>query len=165
MRTIVFIRHAKSLHPEYVSRDIERHLAARGYSDALESAKWCLSQKLVPDSLITSPAVRAYTTAMIFANVYAYPINKLVLHAAIYNAADEALFYVLNEMDDKHQCVFVFGHNPGMTDVVNLLCGNVIGHLPTAGVAVVNVDCTSWSDIKPGTANLKTVFSNHKELE
>lgn len=164
-RTIVFIRHGKSLHPEYISNDIERHLASRGYIDVTESGKWCLTQKLSPDLMMSSPAIRAYSTAMIVANVYAYPINKLVINSSIYNASDKALFYVLSEINDKHHCVFLFGHNPGFTDIVNLLCGVVISHLPTSGVAVVQIECNSWAELIPGTGILKTVFSSHKEME
>ena len=163
--TIVFIRHGKSLHPEYISFDIERHLAPRGYVDVSESANWCVSQKLAPDLMITSPAIRAYSTAMLVANVCDYPLNKLVLNASVYNASADALFYVLNEINSKHRCVFLFGHNPGFTDIVNLLCGPVITHLPTSAVAVVQIDRNTQGELIPGTGQLKTVFSSHKEME
>lgn len=163
---LVVIRHAKSLYNDYVTTDSERHLAERGYNDIDLTAKWLVQKKIFPDLIITSPAIRAYSTAFIVANRVGYEMHKIQLSSSIYEASAKTLFYVLSELDEQLNTVFIFGHNPGFTDFVNLLCGNVISHLPTAAATVIEFDTTlKWNEITPGSGKLIDHFSNHKDIE
>ncbi|CAN5628822.1 phosphohistidine phosphatase SixA [soil metagenome] len=164
MRQLLFIRHAKSLHDAYVAADSERHLAPRGYVDAEDSAQWCKQRSYTPDLMISSPAIRAFSTALIFANRCGYPSDAIKLVTSIYEADSRKLLYVIREIDDRYQRVMIFGHNPGFSDIVNTLCGPVITHLPTAGVAVINPGVESWSEITPSRAKLIGVYSGHKDI-
>ena len=66
MKTLYLARHAKSDWGNEVLKDIDRPLNNRGYSDAyIQSVKFSTDQKH-PDLIISSPAVRAFTTAGIF---------------------------------------------------------------------------------------------------
>jgi phosphohistidine phosphatase SixA len=53
-----------------------------------------------------------------------------------------------------HLCMV--GHNPGMENIVNLLLGErgVAGFV-TCGVAMLELDITSWSSTQPGCATLQ----------
>jgi phosphohistidine phosphatase len=163
---LVIIRHAKSLYNDYVTNDGERHLAPRGYDDIDSTAKWLVQNKIFPDLIITSPAIRAYSTAFIVANRVGYDTHKIQLSSSIYEASAKTLFYVLSELHEQINTVFICGHNPGFTDFVNLLCGNVIAHLPTAAAAIVEFHPTlEWPKIAPGSGKLIEHFSNHKDIE
>jgi phosphohistidine phosphatase len=153
---LVLVRHAKSLHDEYVGADIERHLCQRGYADAEVSSEWCLSRRILPDLMVSSPAIRAYSTAMIMARRFSYLPAQIRLEQAIYNAGTGNLLQVLRSLPEKSSCVFLFGHNPGLTDLANHLCGPVCAHLPTAGIAVIQLHADRLS----GT--LLDLFSGHK---
>ncbi len=165
MLTLILVRHAKAMRDSYVKDDSLRHLTARGYEDAFASAQWCKSLGLKADVLVSSPAIRAFSTAAIIATEYGLEQDQIVLNSSIYEANTSQLLYVINELNDKHKTVMLFGHNPGFTDIINVLCGNVINHLPTSAVAVLSFKEKSWSAIKEKSASLKTVFSSHKDVD
>lgn len=156
---LVMVRHAKSLHDSYVDLDMERHLSARGYSDAAEAARWCKTKKLIPSLLVSSPAVRAFSTAIIFANRYGYPPSDIVLNGSVYEAGTRQLVYVIREFPAEHKCIFMFGHNPGFEETISLLTGKPISHFPTSGVARIQFDRLQWPEVEPGIGMLKDMYS------
>lgn len=158
-KRITFVRHAKSLHNEYVKQDIERHLSERGYSDALNAALWCQKNNIAPDLFVTSPAIRAFTTCLIFANVYGYPKNELLVKEEIYEASANRLLYVLAGLPPEKENVIIFGHNPGFTDIVNVLTNSTIFNLPTAGVAIVDLNVGSWNAVSESKSTLIELYS------
>jgi phosphohistidine phosphatase len=164
-KTLVFVRHGKSGYDAYVGSDMQRHLAERGYADSMDTLRWCQSLDIVPDLIVSSPAIRAYSTALVFANGYAYPPENILLQDAIYEATVQQLLYVVSSFPAKADTVFMFGHNPGFTDVVNFLCGPVLHHLPTAGVAVLKLNAGSWTEVGKKTASLMQAWSGHKRVE
>ena len=165
IRRLVLIRHGKSLYDEYVSNDIERHLAGRGYHDVAETAQWLLQKNIVPDLIVTSPAIRAYSTCLLVANALAYPSENIVLKSAIYEASDAALLYVINELSDDASTVFLFGHNPSFTSIVSKLTNSEFRHMPTSGVVVVDFENRLWSEVEYGSGTLKDLFCSHKAID
>ncbi len=162
MLTLLLVRHAKSLHESYINKDSERHLAPRGYEDASTSAVWCKQEGILPSLMVSSHAIRAYSTALIFANNLGYHVNEIVLKASIYNADVEKLMSVINEFDDRYKSIMMFGHNPGFTDLLNTLCGSTISDLPTSSVAMLKIPVVSWSKINPRSAKLEILHTNEK---
>jgi phosphohistidine phosphatase len=158
-KKITFVRHAKSLHNDYVKLDMERHLAERGYNDALVAAQWCKSNNQTPDFFVSSPAIRAYSTCLIFANVYGYPKNELLIKEEIYEASANRLLYVIAGLPPEKENVIIFGHNPGFTDIVNVLCNTTIFNLPTAGIAIVDLNVGSWNMISESKGTLLKLYT------
>ena len=154
-KTLYLLRHAKSGHEEHIVNDIERHLSARGYREAEEIAASFKKNVPKPELIISSPAIRAFTTALIFAKHLNYAIEGIKTNAAIYEASVQRLLYVINELDDHIKCVLLVGHNPGFTDLTNALCGHVIDDLPTAGMASITIHLDKWSSIGYNSGSLQ----------
>lgn len=161
---LIVVRHAKSLHEDYVLRDMERHLFERGYSDAALSADWCIAKKIKPDFILSSPAIRAFSTALIFANKLGFSPEKIQLKNAIYEASVQNLLLVLEEAMVKEGTYMIFGHNPGFTDLINFLCGPVIVNLPTAAVVHIRLNIDLYGRWEQGSAVLLQQFSGHKSF-
>jgi phosphohistidine phosphatase len=161
---LIIVRHAKSLHEEYVSRDIERHLFERGYSDASLSADWCIIKKLKPDFILSSPAIRAYSTALIFANKFGFSPDKIQLKNAIYEATYRSLLLVLEESMNGEGTYMLFGHNPGLTDLINFLCGPVCVNLPTAALVHIRLNTEVSKRWTEGAGEVIQKFSGHKSF-
>lgn len=161
---LIIVRHAKSLHEEYISRDIERHLFERGYSDAALSADWCIVKKLKPDFILSSPAIRAYSTALIFANKFGYSPEQIQLKNAIYEATYRSLLMVLEESMIVEGTYMLFGHNPGLTDLINFLCGPVCVNLPTSAVVQIRLNKEVTKRWTEGSAEVIQKFSGHKSF-
>ena len=144
-KKLYLLRHAKSGHEEYVSNDIERHLSARGYREADEVAATFKKQLLQPELIISSPAIRAFTTAIIFAKHLNYPVKVIELNSSIYEASVQQLLYVINQLSDQLNCVMMVGHNPGFSDLASLLYGKAIDEMPTCGITGITINLESWS--------------------
>lgn len=154
MKTIYLLRHAKSGHEEYIANDIERHLSARGYKDAEEQAVIFKKKYKQPELILSSPAIRAFTTALIFSKHLGYRLEKIQTNASIYEASLQQLLYVISELDDQYQSAMLVGHNPGFTDLTNALCGYVIDDLPTAWVVAIQLNVAHWKEVGVGNGKL-----------
>lgn len=164
MKELLLIRHAKSLHDSYVLADAARHLAARGYADAAQTARHIGSLNQFPEVIVSSPAIRAYSTAFLLASALEYPVENIVLKKAVYEASASTLMYLISELPDRYNRVMLVGHNPGFTDVINVLCGPQLSNLPTAACAFVSLPVSSWSSVLPGSGSLVSVYSSHKDI-
>ncbi len=164
MKRIVFVRHAKSMHESYVETDIERHLVGRGYADVENSAAFLKSKSFHPDLIVSSPAIRAYSTALIVANRLGYKSDKIQLNSSVYEAKVNSLMYVLQELNEQAETVFLFGHNPGLTELINALSGFTLTNLPTSGVAILEFPILQWNQIDFGIGKCVEMYSGHKDL-
>jgi phosphohistidine phosphatase len=160
MKTLIVVRHGKSLHDDYVHSDLQRHLNRKGYQEAKKAAEWMEQQGVNPDLLVSSPAIRAFTTAVIFAQHMAYPPGNIQLRNEIYEATASALLYVLRSLEDEPESVAIFGHNPGFSDLVKSLAPGSLEHLVTAGLAILTFDIENWVDLAPATGKLTAVFGS-----
>ena len=72
MRTLLLVRHAKSSRDDPALFDRERPLNERGKRDAPKMAKRLAKRDLQPDLILSSPAVRALTTAQLLSEKLDY---------------------------------------------------------------------------------------------
>lgn len=100
--------------------------------------------------ILSSPAVRALTTAQLFAEPLNYKAEKIQQCAEIYEAGVSTLLKTINEIDDRNNCVVMFGHNPGLTDLFNYLTDNDLINLPTSGIVKIDFDLDSWKLVSHG---------------
>jgi len=101
-----------------------------------------------PDVLVSSPAVRAITTAKIIAKELGYSNNNILEIAAIYEASPQTLLdRVIGETKPKFDSLMMFGHNPGFTMLAELLTNEHLGNVPTCGVVTIRCEVDSWKEI------------------
>ncbi len=144
MRSLTIVRHAKSSWKHQGLSDRERPLNKRGERDAPIMAKRVAETGVRPSQIISSPAVRAWTTAKIFARELGYPAEFLQREDGLYLASLDNLLDVVATQDPGFNHLMLFGHNPGLTDFVNYLVPGLTSNLPTSGVVSVNFECDNW---------------------
>ncbi len=144
MKTLTLVRHAKSSWKDSGLSDRERPLNKRGERDAPIMGKRAATAGLRPSQIISSPAVRAWTTAKIFAKALNYPVEFLQREDGLYLASLDNLLDAVATQDPDFDSLMLFGHNPGMTDFANYLVPGVTSNLPTSGFISVTVDCDDW---------------------
>ena len=66
MKILILVRHAKSSHSFDVSSDFDRPLNDRGFREASEMGKKLIKKNTRIDQFVSSPALRAKTTAELF---------------------------------------------------------------------------------------------------
>jgi phosphohistidine phosphatase len=143
-------RHAKSSWDYKNVSDFDRPLKERGIHDAHEMAGKMKMKHPLPELIITSPANRAFHTALIFSRVIELPFNQFHIDPDIYGSDVDGLFQKIKSLDDKYCCVMIFGHNPEFSDLVNFLTGDSVDEVPTCGVMSIFYDTEKWQEISRG---------------
>ena len=114
MKTITFVRHAKSSWADPDLKDFDRPLNSRGKSDAPEMGQRLAVNNIFPDLIITSPAKRAKATAFKIAKELNFPKSKIVEEMQLYLSSAKLICDVIKTVNDATKNLFVFGHNPDM---------------------------------------------------
>ncbi len=157
MKTLYLIRHAKSDWHQGV-QDFERPLNERGRKDAPKMGKHLVQKELSPDLIISSDANRAISTARLIANEIGYDLSNIQENNKLYHASAKEMVRVIWEVSNEVNTLFVFGHNPGISDLVNYLTEEFI-ELKTCCVARISFDLDDWKALVSGTGILKCVIS------
>ena len=155
MKTLYLVRHAKSSWENRNVSDFDRTLNDRGKRDAPFMAKLLKEKNIKVDMLLSSPAVRALTTAKIFAEEFSFPEDKIVTDKNIYEADRSDLLEILMDTPDSADSLVLFGHNPGITYLSNYLCDFETDNIPTCGVICMHLDYDSWKYLGNKTCGFK----------
>ncbi len=145
MKTLTILRHAKSSWRNASLSDHDRPLNKRGERDVPIMATRILQAGIRPSLILTSPAVRAWTTAKVIAKKISYPIEFLQRDERLYHAGVRRIIDVLAEQDIGFNSIMIVGHNPGFTDFANYLVPGLTRNIPTCGVVSVTVDSDDWN--------------------
>jgi len=163
MKTLTLVRHAKSSWKDNARADRDRPLNKRCKRDAPEMGRRIAAAGIRPSLIVSSPAVRAWTTAKIIANEIGYPREFLQRDNGLYLASVNGILDVIVAQDPGFNNLMLVGHNPGFTDFANYLVPGLTNNMPTAGVVSVELDSDDWSLYdKPGVELLLYDFPKNR---
>ena len=145
MKTITIFRHAKSSFKDAGLSDHERPLNKRGQRDAPIMAERIQKAGIRPSLILSSPAVRAWTTAKEMARQIAYPVEFLQRDELLYHAGVQRIIEVLSRQDVGFNSIMIVGHNPGLTEFANYLVPGLTHNIPTSGVVSVQIETEDWN--------------------
>lgn len=145
MKILTIVRHAKSSWKDTSLSDRHRPLNGRGKRDAPVMGRRIHQHGIRPSLIIASPAVRAWTTAQVVADELNYPREFLQREPGLYLASLDQLLDIINAQDDGFNSLMLFGHNPGLTNLVNYVQPGLTHNLPTAGVVSVGLHRDDWN--------------------
>lgn len=148
MKELIIARHAKSSWKNLEILDVERPLNRRGYTDANTVGKYLRLKKVNPDILITSPAVRAFSTATIYARHLEFDSKDFKVDNRLYHGSMYDIELMLSTLPAKINKVMIFGHNPTFTDLANHYTNANIDNVPTSGIVAINFQIAGWEEIK-----------------
>jgi phosphohistidine phosphatase len=151
MKTLILVRHAKTepLHSQI--KDFDRNLLNRGVNEAHFVSLKLLDKKVIPDLILSSPARRAVETAEIFAGNFDYPKKNIQINELIYDHYTTNDFIkMMSSINNKHEKVMVFGHNPSFEILAYRFTNEFNKHLPTTGIVGINFDVKNWKEIEAG---------------
>lgn len=139
MIRLVLVRHAKSDWGDASLDDHDRPLNDRGLRDAPVMARRLADTGFRPETILSSTALRAATTADIFADVLDAPVDR---RERLYGAPAELLLGTAAQRGAAS--VMVVAHDPGMSVLAGRLSGEGIAHMPTCAVATFAWDEDDW---------------------
>jgi len=152
MKRFYLIRHAKSSWSNPGLSDIERPLNNRGLRDAPFMSKMLAGKGVRPDRILSSPAVRAHTTARYFAEAFQIDPTEIDLHRNIYEAYPEQVLSLMRDLEQEWETVLFFGHNPSFTSLANMFTEEYIVNVATCGIVCIESSASSWADVDPSNA-------------
>ncbi|MEO0414777.1 MAG: histidine phosphatase family protein [Verrucomicrobiota bacterium] len=154
MKHLLIIRHGKSSWESGLS-DFERPLNDRGEYDAPRMGKALKLAGISPDSILSSSAIRAFTTAKILADTLEFPQDQIETSRDLYLADTGTLLRAIQRIDEEADTTLLFGHNPGHHEISNrLLKVPAIPAFPTLAVAHLSFDVDYWANVEWGTGEL-----------
>jgi phosphohistidine phosphatase len=146
MKTLFLIRHAKSSWDDPALSDRQRPLTRRGRRDALSMGKRLAKRHRRPDLMLSSPALRALTTAQVIAGKFGCRRKHIVVETRLYACKVPDLLRLIRQLDDGLKRVMLFGHNPELTGLARRFSDD-IHDLPTCAVARFKFDVKSWTRV------------------
>ena len=163
MKTLYVLRHAKSSWDNAELADFDRPLNDRGESTAPFMGEFMAANGFEPEVIVSSPAVRARRTAQLAKEGANMPA-EIIYDDRIYEASPRTLQTVAASIDDRFDSAMLVGHNPGMEGFVRLLTGRS-EEMPTAALAVIDLDIERWADIDTGLGVLRRLIRPKDEMK
>ena len=151
MKTLYLLRHAKSSWKDETLSDIERPLNGRGRKAAQTIGEFLKREKIIPDLVLSSSAVRARQTTDLLLKA-ANISTDLRFDERIYEAGSERLLQVIKQVEKSKKSVLLVGHNPGLEEFLYVLTG-ATDTMPTGTLSKIALGTSSWAAIgdKGGT--------------
>ena len=155
------MRHAKA--ESVGSSDHARELTASGRRDAAAAGVWLARQRVGPDAVLVSSAVRTASTWEEAGHALPEGVD-VDSSDALYAAEPESALDLVRATAAEVGTLLVIGHNPTIGTLAQLLDDGegdpeagvaMIGGFPTAAVAVFDVS-VPWADVSPGGLRLRS---------
>ena len=151
MKTLYLLRHAKSSWKNQTLLDIERPLNGRGRKASEAIGGFLKKEKIIPDLVLSSSAVRARQTTDIIMEA-AKLSTDVRFDERIYEAGAPRLLEVVKQIEKSKNTVLLVGHNPGLEEFLELLTG-AVEIMSTATLSKVVLKASNWTALgdKGGT--------------
>ena len=107
-------------------------------------------------------SMRSMTTAELITQEMGLPWDEIVIEEALYHASEEDMLEIIQEQEDYLDGLMIFGHNPGMTYLVNELSDLDLENLPTCGVVTLQFNIEHWTEVGQEIAVLAEINTPKK---
>ena len=138
---LFLVRHAAAAWPQPGECDFDRTLSEAGLEEARKLGAEAMRLQYVPDSIISSSALRCRQTTEILVETMGAD-TKVRLTDTLYECGADVYLDLIGSADPE-SALMIVGHNPTLEDVAAELCGAAalsehapLG-LPTAGFLVL----------------------------
>ena len=126
------------------------------------------NQGFSPDYVETSTALRAFSTAKIICQEINFTLQRIIKNPNLYLASISTWLEIIGKLNNDYNSVMLFGHNPGMTSLVNQVWGLPIDNVPTCGMIILEFEKIKWEktiSVIPKVAEFDFPKTNLKKFE
>lgn len=156
MKTLYLLRHAKSSWAAPEQKDYDRPLDECGLAEAPEMAARLMVRGETPQIVVSSPALRALSTARIVCERLGRPSDTIIENRQIYLAGSPKLQQLISLFDESAASAMLVAHNPALTDLANDLAHAGIDNIPTCGLVTLELPIEHWAQLQPGIGKLRS---------
>jgi phosphohistidine phosphatase len=161
MKNLVLIRHSKA--EEESNSDFERKLTKEGNNLAEIIAAKLIIKPEQNTKFISSPATRAIETAKIFASYFKYSNENISTSDFLYKyfTVDRFFMFLESEYTNSNN-IWIFGHNPMLSEIAYVLSKEKIISMPKCAVISFKITTDKWIDVNKSNSKLE-FFENPKQ--
>ncbi len=116
-KILILTRHAKARERDFVTKDIERPIRAKGVHQALSIGLQLKGLGIVPDIVISSPSLRTLETARYINSQLSKPC-EIAIEDELYDAFKHQIIDSIHMLNPKNNIVLYALHNPSITELV-----------------------------------------------
>lgn len=150
LKKVILVRHGSAEDQVSEISDFERSLTTKGKITSKLMAEILKSKVNSPGLIVTSPAFRAYETAMIFGRVFGLDPDKTIVCKDLYFRPELAtILNIFRSLGDKYDTVMLFGHNPLISETAQFLASGKTEELPKTGVISLTFHAEKWKSVEP----------------
>lgn len=146
MKQLLVIRHGKAEHESADGKDFSRELLPGGRADAAALGH-VLADVPRPDLFLSSAAPRALATAEEVARGAGVTAGAIRGHPALYGADAGEMLAAIRRTGDGIGTLWLCGHNPALSDLVNCLVSGGARELATASAALLVLAVDRWAEV------------------
>ncbi len=165
MKKIILVRHGKAEDPSAGISDFERSLTLKGKNISRVMGRRIREIEKSPVTIISSPAFRAFETALIFAMEFGVEPENIILQSKLYHKMSiRYLQEMLSAAAENSDTVIIFGHNPSFTEIADSLSGDGCDFMPKSGAASISFNISTWKEMKHKSGKLDFFLKPEKYL-
>ena len=142
----MLVRHAKAVRGDMNLPDSDRDLEEKGVRNAKKLAKYLASEKVEIDLLVSSPANRAKSTALILTNELGKRVADLVIVERLYGSDVQTLVSVVEQTSKKVDTLMLVGHNPQIEGLANFFLSKDL-HMQTSSLIILKFNVDTWEGL------------------
>lgn len=157
-RFLYLIRHAQAENGQHADSDRERMLKDEGSKEASAVGRFLQARFSNNNLIISSPATRTRTTALLIASEVGYSAEKILFKEQIYSGKQSDLINIINEIDSSVEHAIIVGHYPTIVELHDYLSSPPRYSMQPAELLTIKIE-TEWSEITKGCGT--TVLQFH----
>jgi phosphohistidine phosphatase len=146
-KSLYLLRHAKAESATLQFSDEDRALTTKGIDDAKKLATKLVKKDIEFDLILTSPAIRAITTAQIISNRLDHKQRFLEVDKKLYQADCTTLLTIASKLHKKIKSVMLVGHNPAFEDFAAYMTGESVS-MQTCSLIEFTFELKDWKDFE-----------------
>jgi len=160
MKQLTIVRHSKASDYQSGQSDHDRPLAEKGIAKAEYISAYLKVRNEQPDLMVSSTALRAFSTAEIFALNLDYPQGHIIPEGQLYGFGGyAAAIEIIRQFPRAVNHAMIFGHNPTFTALAWHLCSRFRNELPTCATVGLELPIDEWGEIQAGEGQLRFFYT------
>lgn len=165
-KLICLMRHSEAVAElsETITRDFDKPLTDKGIHELEHVRAFLKEHHFLPDLILCSPAVRTRQTLEWIEEALGTDA-EVVFDQDLYGIKSDVLFEKLSNLSDQKATVLIVGHNPAISDAIQVLLNRSDTHDLVVGLpakpsqlAIFHFNSTSWATLNTESFRLESVY-------
>lgn len=156
MKELFLIRHGEKESQNNYEHDYDIPLTQKGLEDNTKLGKLLRSKNIMPDLVVSSPAIRARQSADLVAKEIKYK-KSIMYNEVIYQAFLNELIESITYTFDSVNSLMLIGHNPALSALA-ITFTEFKEELKMADAIKIEFACNSWTQISKENASFCELY-------